>query len=98
MYDIFSFDAELGKTLQELQALVCRKQYIESIEDQNLDKSYDMCFRGTPVEDLCLDFTLPGYPEYVLKAGDENVSHDILDVSPSLLFIFFVSSLFIFGT
>jgi len=78
--------------LQELQALVSRKQYIESIKDQNLDKSYDMRFRGTPVEDLCLDFTLPGYPEYVLKAGDENVSRDILD----FVLIYFFVSLFLF--
>ncbi|XP_049374949.1 E3 ubiquitin-protein ligase UPL3-like [Solanum verrucosum] len=85
LYDILSFDAELGKTLQELQALVSRKQYIESIKDQNLDKSYDMRFRGTPVEDLCLDFTLPGYPEYVLKAGDENVDLSNLEEYISLV-------------
>ncbi|XP_060176195.1 E3 ubiquitin-protein ligase UPL3-like [Lycium barbarum] len=85
LYDIISFDAELGKTLQELQALVSRKQYIESMEDQNLDKSYDMHFRGTPVEDLCLDFTLPGYPEYVLKAGDENVDLSNLEEYISLV-------------
>ncbi|KAK4345454.1 hypothetical protein RND71_035630 [Anisodus tanguticus] len=85
LYDIISFDAELGKTLQELQALVSRKQYIESMENQNLDKSYDMHFRGTLVEDLCLDFTLPGYPEYVLKAGDENVDLSNLEEYISLV-------------
>lgn len=76
LYDILSFDAELGKTIQELQALVCRKQYLESTGGDNRDKSHkttDLYFHGTPVEDLCLDFTLPGYPEYILKAGDENV-------------------------
>ncbi|XP_010327414.1 E3 ubiquitin-protein ligase UPL3 [Solanum lycopersicum] len=85
LYDILSFDTELGKTLQELQALVSRKQYIESIKDQNLDESYDMHFRGTPVEDLCLDFTLPGYPEYILKAGDENVDLSNLEEYISLV-------------
>ncbi|GKC89158.1 hypothetical protein Tco_1149807, partial [Tanacetum coccineum] len=25
------------------------------------------------VEDLCLDFTLPGYPDFTLKSGDEDV-------------------------
>ena len=74
LHDILSFDAALGKTLQELQALVCRKQYLESIAGHIHDKVDDLLFRGAPVEDLCLDFTLPGYPEYVLKPGDEDVS------------------------
>ncbi|TMX01991.1 hypothetical protein EJD97_022915 [Solanum chilense] len=73
LYDILSFDAELGKTLQELQALVSRKQNLESIGGQGQENINDLHFRGIPVEDLCLDFTLPGYPEYVLKAGNENV-------------------------
>ncbi|OIT27638.1 PREDICTED: E3 ubiquitin-protein ligase UPL3-like [Nicotiana attenuata] len=85
LYDILSFDTELGKTLQELQALVSRKQYIESVEDQNQDKFYDVHFHGTPIEDLCLDFTLPGYPEYVLKAGDENVDLSNLEEYVSLV-------------
>ncbi|CAN4112559.1 unnamed protein product [Withania somnifera] len=73
LYDILSFDAELGKTMQELHALVSRKQYLESIGGQGQENINDLHFRGIPVEDLCLDFTLPGYPEYVLKAGYENV-------------------------
>ena len=27
----------------------------------------NLCFRGVSCEDLCLDFTLPGYPQFVLK-------------------------------
>lgn len=90
LYDILSFDAELGKTLQELQALVSRKQYIESMGGLGQDKISDLHFRGTPVEDLCLDFTLPGYPEYVLKAGDQNVCCFSLECS----FVFFWIILF----
>ncbi|KAK4340470.1 hypothetical protein RND71_041932 [Anisodus tanguticus] len=85
LYDILSFDAELGKTLQELQALVSRKQYLESIGGQSQENINDLHFRGTPVEDLCLDFTLPGYPEYVLKAGDENVDLSNLEEYVSLV-------------
>lgn len=73
LHDILTYDAELGKTLQELQALVCRKQYLESTSADNSDAVADLCFRGAPIEDLCFDFTLPGYPEYILKPGDENV-------------------------
>lgn len=73
MHDILSFDPEIGKTLRELHALVCRKQYLESIGGDHPDVIAELCFRGTPIEDLCLDFTLPGYPDYVLRQGDENV-------------------------
>ena len=73
LHDILSFDPEVGKTLQELQALVCRKHYLESIGGDHPDAIAELCFRGTPIQDLCLDFTLPGYPDYVLKPGDENV-------------------------
>ncbi|CAL1410242.1 unnamed protein product [Linum trigynum] len=69
LYDILSFDAELGKTLQELDALVCRKRYLES--SGNGDAVIDIRFHGAKVEDLCLDFTLPGYPDYILKTGGD---------------------------
>lgn len=72
MYDIFSFDAELGKTLQELLVLVHRKQFLESSAGDNQQALADLCFRGAPIEDLCLDFTLPGYPEYILKEDKES--------------------------
>lgn len=74
LHDILSFDAPLGKTLQELQALVCRKQYLESVAGHIQDKVDDLHFHGAPIEDLCLDFTIPGHPEFVLKPGNENVS------------------------
>lgn len=72
MHDIVFIDAELGKTLQELNAIVRRKHHIESICDSN-DANTDFVFRGIQIEDLCLDFTLPGYPEYILKSGDDIV-------------------------
>lgn len=70
MHDIVSFDLELGNTLQELKGIVLRKQYLES------SGSYDpelLRFRGASIEDLCLDFSVPGYPEYVLKPGNDIV-------------------------
>ncbi|KAK9690767.1 hypothetical protein RND81_09G153000 [Saponaria officinalis] len=85
LHDILSFDPEVGKTLQELQALVCRKQYLELIGGDHPDVIEELCFRGTPIRDLCLDFTLPGYPDYVLKAGDENVDINNLEEYISLV-------------
>ncbi|KAK4771945.1 hypothetical protein SAY86_013720 [Trapa natans] len=73
LHDVRSFDAELGKVLEELHAIVCRKRYLESVDGDNPDAVMDLRFRGVRIEDLCLDFTLPGHPDYVLKPGDELV-------------------------
>ncbi|GER50251.1 E3 ubiquitin-protein ligase UPL3 [Striga asiatica] len=73
LHDIISFDPELGTTLQELQALACRKKYLESVRSYNPEELY---FRGSSVDDLCLDFSLPGYADYILRAGNE-----IVDIS-----------------
>ncbi|KAD6795605.1 hypothetical protein R6Q59_020504 [Mikania micrantha] len=83
LHDISLFDDEFGKTLQELQALVCRKQYLESIHDQN--GILNLRFRGAPIEDLCLDFTLPGYPDFVLKTGDDIVDLNNMEEYISLI-------------
>ncbi|KAI3736382.1 hypothetical protein L6452_15921 [Arctium lappa] len=85
LHDVSSFDAELGKTLQELQALVCRKQYLESMPGHDRNEPHDLTFRGAPIEDLCLDFTLPGYPDFVLKPADEDVTIDNLEEYVSLV-------------
>ncbi|KAK1558452.1 hypothetical protein Q3G72_002483 [Acer saccharum] len=85
LHDILSFDAEFGKILQELHVLVCRKQYIESTGCDNRDVISDLRFRGAPVEDLCLDFTLPGYPDYILKPGEEIVDVNNLEEYISLV-------------
>ncbi|XP_011088600.1 E3 ubiquitin-protein ligase UPL3 [Sesamum indicum] len=82
LHDIISFDVELGTTLQELQALVRRKQYLESIGSYNPEELH---FRGVSIEDLCLDFSVPGYPEYVLRPGDANVDASSLEDYVSLV-------------
>ncbi|CAM8929468.1 unnamed protein product [Rhodiola kirilowii] len=85
LHDIISFDADLGRILQELQALVSRKHYLESQSGNNIDAITDLRFRGSSVEDLCLDFTVPGYPDYVLKSRDENVDIHNLEEYISLV-------------
>lgn len=77
LYDIMSFDTELGTTLQEMQALVCRKQFLESMAGDNSRELSELRFRGAKIEDLCLDFTLPGYPEYCLKTGGSDTMVDL---------------------
>ncbi|PKA51906.1 E3 ubiquitin-protein ligase UPL4 [Apostasia shenzhenica] len=72
IYDIQSFDPELGKTLLEFQALCYRKRFLESAYKDNLKDDADLCFRSTKIEDLCLDFTLPGYTDYALSSANDS--------------------------
>lgn len=69
LYDIPSFEPELGRTLLEFQALVDRKKFLESVHGESSTLKNDLCFRNIAMEDLCLDFTVPGYPDYVLSSG-----------------------------
>ncbi|KAL0375121.1 UNVERIFIED_CONTAM: E3 ubiquitin-protein ligase UPL4 [Sesamum radiatum] len=65
LYDIQSFDPASGRALLEFQAVVERKEYLRSLCNEE-SPDLDVCLRNTKIEDLCLDFTLPGYPDYVL--------------------------------
>ncbi|GLT86086.1 hypothetical protein SLE2022_042490 [Rubroshorea leprosula] len=85
LHDILSLDPEFGKILQELHLLVLRKQYLESLGGDNSDAISELSFRGAPVEDLCLDFTLPGYPDYILKPREETVNIHNLEEYISLV-------------
>lgn len=73
LFDIQSFDRELGTTLQEMDALVHRKKFLESLDDDNGKASSDLLFHNARIDDLCLDFTLPGYSDYVLKSEGNNI-------------------------
>ncbi|XP_009358184.1 E3 ubiquitin-protein ligase UPL4 isoform X1 [Pyrus x bretschneideri] len=72
VYDILSFDPGLGKTLLEFKALVDRKRFSESVPGGSTTLEFDSCFRKTQIEDLCLDFTLPGYPDFVLSSRPDH--------------------------
>lgn len=77
LYDILSFDPELGKILLEMQALVSKKHFLEARSGDNRKAISELCFRDVRIEDLCLDFTLPGYPEYALKTGESDAMVNI---------------------
>ncbi|KAL7265164.1 hypothetical protein ACSBR1_003011 [Camellia fascicularis] len=71
VYDIHSFDPELSRALLEFQAVVERKRYLESVCGENSTLKLNLCFRNTTIEDLSLDFSLPGYPGYTLTSGPD---------------------------
>ncbi|GAB2272343.1 E3 ubiquitin-protein ligase upl4 [Dionaea muscipula] len=72
LYDVQSFDPALGRTLLEFQAIADRQKNWKSSGGENAVLDLDSSFRSTRIEDLCLDFTLPGYPDYVLADGDDH--------------------------
>ncbi|KAH7446550.1 hypothetical protein KP509_01G061600 [Ceratopteris richardii] len=73
IYDMQHIDPELGTTLQEMQNLVRRKKFLETSSDTGKQAVLDLRFRDVKVEDLCLDFTLPGYSDYLLKPDGRNI-------------------------
>ncbi|OVA09927.1 HECT [Macleaya cordata] len=68
IYDIQSIDPGLGRVLLEFQALVERKRILNSAAGSNSTFVSASCFRNTKIDDLCLDFTLPGDPDYILTS------------------------------
>jgi E3 ubiquitin-protein ligase TRIP12 len=73
LYDIQTIDPELGRTLLEMQALVRRKQFLENQPGDVHEAISALRFRGSSLEDLCLDFSLPGYPEFMLNPGGGDI-------------------------
>ncbi|KAK1312168.1 E3 ubiquitin-protein ligase UPL4 [Acorus calamus] len=80
IYDIQLFDPQLGKMLLEFQALVRRKKFLESDNGTNATCISDLCFRNTKIEDLFLDFSLPGYPDFILASGTHSSMVNIFNL------------------
>ncbi|CAH8371193.1 unnamed protein product [Eruca vesicaria subsp. sativa] len=80
-FDIHFVDPELSKTLVELQALARRRKVISESQCDVRAAKCDLSFRGTKIEDLCLEFTLPGYTDYVLapQFANDMVTMDNLE-------------------
>ncbi|XP_047044350.1 E3 ubiquitin-protein ligase UPL4-like [Lolium rigidum] len=81
IYDINSFDPELATTLMEFKALTCQRKYLESCSTKECQSPSDFSYRGCTIEDLAIDFTVPGYPEYVLslESSSDNVTAENLE-------------------
>ncbi|KAE8812510.1 E3 ubiquitin-protein ligase UPL4 [Hordeum vulgare] len=81
IYDINSFDPELAMTLMEFKALTCQRKYVESCSTTECQSKSDLSYRGCKIEDLAIDFTVPGFPEYVFSSEgtSDNVTGDNLE-------------------
>ncbi|KAF9593401.1 hypothetical protein IFM89_022662 [Coptis chinensis] len=80
LYDVHSFDPGLGRALIEFQALVDRKKVLDLVSSKSRSLTSDSCFHNTRIEDLCLDFTLPGYPDYLLKSEHDHKMVDMFNL------------------
>ena len=70
LYDIRKFDAALGATLEKLYAAY------KAHQAQGGSRRGPLLVDGCPIEDLCLTFVLPGYPEYELKKNGGDITVD----------------------
>ncbi|XP_017252446.1 E3 ubiquitin-protein ligase UPL4 isoform X2 [Daucus carota subsp. sativus] len=73
LYDIQSFDPGLGTTLVEFQAIVERNKYMKYVSGNISTCGTESCFRNTRIEDICLDFSIPGYPDFVTSVSNSKM-------------------------
>ncbi|XP_010423798.1 PREDICTED: E3 ubiquitin-protein ligase UPL4 isoform X1 [Camelina sativa] len=71
-FDIHFVDPALCKTLVELQALARRRKVFAEAQGNSRAAKCDLSFHGTKIEDLCLEFALPGYTDYDLAPHSDN--------------------------
>jgi E3 ubiquitin-protein ligase TRIP12 len=84
----------------EFKALACQRKYLKSCSTKECQIPSGLSYRGCRIEDLAIDLTVPGYPEYVLslESRSDNVSDTTLhfplaasqqiEVFPKLLMLF----------
>ncbi|EPS60002.1 ubiquitin-protein ligase 4, partial [Genlisea aurea] len=86
VYDILSFDSSFGKVLLDLIDIVRGKKHLISVSDEK-SSHLRVGLQSTDIEDLSLDFSLPGYPDYVLtpQSDSKMVSLDNLEEYISLV-------------
>ncbi|ORX75729.1 hypothetical protein BCR32DRAFT_224865 [Anaeromyces robustus] len=76
IFIIDMIDQDLAKSLRHLKKYIqIKDQYIQEGKSEDDIKSIEV--DGAKIDDLCLDFTLPGYPEIELIPDGENVSVNI---------------------
>jgi len=76
-------DRRLSDSLKLLQRFVDAKQQIQgddTVDDKEKTKIKEIRIDNTSVDDLALDFTLPGYGKIELKPGGKNIDVTIENV------------------
>jgi len=81
--DLQQVDESLYRSLKGLVSLAETKQLIEqeNISDvEKRSKIEPLTLRGVKIEDMSLDFTLPGHPDIELKENGANIKVDIFNL------------------
>ncbi|GAX77476.1 hypothetical protein CEUSTIGMA_g4920.t1 [Chlamydomonas eustigma] len=72
LHDISRFDPQLGSTLERLTLALAASRTATSSTGKGASHP-EILLDGVPLSDLCLTFTLPGYPEFELKPGGGDI-------------------------
>jgi len=76
--DLKGIDPDIFKTVSHLQGIVHKKLKVDRdralTAAEKQDKISQLTMDGCPVEDLGLDFTLPGYPNIELRKGGRDLA------------------------
>ncbi|MCO5566531.1 hypothetical protein L7F22_020208 [Adiantum nelumboides] len=76
LYDIKFIDFELGSSLEQMHKLITKKQQSKALKRSTKERKRCLRIHNTKIEELFLNFTLPGYPDYILKPGGDNIMVD----------------------
>merc|ERR1711915_338250 len=76
--DLKGVDPDIAKTVTHLQGIVHKKLKLDNDRalsaTERQDQISQLTMDGCPVEDLGLDFTLPGYPNIELMKGGKDMT------------------------
>ncbi|XP_041119244.1 E3 ubiquitin-protein ligase TRIP12 isoform X3 [Polyodon spathula] len=92
-HDLVNIDPGVAKSIHHLEDIIRQKKKLEQDRTQSresLQQSLEgLNMNGCSVEDLGLDFTLPGFPNIELKKGGKDVSVNIHNLEEYLRLVVF---------
>ncbi|XP_040569275.1 E3 ubiquitin-protein ligase TRIP12 [Lepeophtheirus salmonis] len=79
--DLRNVDPTIASTISSLEGIARKKRKLEQdpqiSPDEKLEQIKSLTMDGCPIEDLGLDFTLPGYPNIDLRKGGKDIPVNI---------------------
>ncbi|NXP53279.1 TRIPC ligase, partial [Heliornis fulica] len=92
-HDLFSIDPVVAKSIYHLEDIVRQKKRLEQDKTQTKESLQyaleALTMNGCTVEDLGLDFTLPGFPNIELKKGGKDTPVTIHNLEEYLRLVIF---------
>ncbi|ETE69882.1 putative E3 ubiquitin-protein ligase TRIP12 [Ophiophagus hannah] len=92
-HDLFNIDPVVAKSVYHLEEIVRQKRRLEQDKSQTKESLQyaleTLTMNGCSVEDLGLDFTLPGFPNIELKKGGKDIPVTIHNLEEYLRLVIF---------